>query len=487
MWGARPEVAMVELKTNVLYYGDNLRILRDHFPEQSVDLVYLDPPFNSKRTYNVIYKEATGEESAAQIKAFTDFWKWDKAAVDTYQEILTTAEPKTAKLIESLVGAVGHNDVSAYLVMMAVRLIELRRVLKEAGSIFLHCDPTAAHPLKLVMDAIFDKRNFRNEIIWHYRKWPTGSRQFQRNHDIILFYSKSDSPDRCFHHRFDPMPRAASTLKRFGDKRIISGYDESGRRLPSQMAEDASLGVSRDDVWDIGRVPPIKQLFPTQKPEALLSRIIRAASRPGDVVLDPFCGCGTTIVAAHREKRRWIGIDITHLAVNLMRWRLMTECSPDFPDVKSIPVVGEPADLKGARQLAQQDPDQFELWAVSLVGAKATGGKPVDGEIRFVDDASAKSKRVVVEVTSTLSKKHFDAFLEHAGKVEIGLYITLDPATQGMRASAAEKGDYESLGWQQKFPKLQLLHVKELLEGKRPILPPRLPKFGKGVKPKLFE
>lgn len=475
------------MQTNLLYYGDNLPIIREHFPDECVDLVYLDPPFNSKRTYNVIYKEATGEESAAQIKAFTDFWRWDRAAVDAYQEVLTTAEPKTATLIESIVEAIGHNDVSAYLVMMAIRLLQLRRVLKQTGSVFLHCDPTASHSLKLVMDAIFGKRNFRNEIVWHYRKWPTGRRQFQRNHDIILFYSNSESPDRYFDQRVDPMLRAASTVKRFGQKRIISGYDESGRRLPSQMAEEISLGVNRDDVWDIGRVPPIKQLFPTQKPEPLLSRIIRGASRPGDIVLDPFCGCGTTIVAAHREKRRWIGIDITHLAVNLMRWRLVTEFPSDFPDTKSIPVVGEPVDIEGARQLAQHDTEQFELWTLSLVGAKATGGKPVDGEIRFVDDASLKAKRVVVEVTSTLSKKHFDAFLEHAGKAEIGLYITLHQATQGMRAAAADKGYYESPGWQQKFPRLQLFHVAQLLEGRRPLLPPRLPRSGKGVEPRLLD
>ena len=475
------------MKTNLLYYGDNLPILRQHFPDECIDLVYLDPPFNSKRAYNVIYRESSGEESAAQIRAFTDFWRWDKAAVEAYQEVLTTAEPKTSKLIESIVEAIGHNDVSAYLVMMAIRLLELRRVLKATGSVFLHCDPTASHSLKLVMDAIFDKRNFRNEIVWHYRKWPTGTHQFQRSHDIILFYSRAGSPERHFDHRVDPMPRAPSTLKRFGDKRIISGYDESGHRLPSQTAEDASLGVNRDDVWDIGRVPPIKQLFPTQKPEPLLRRIIRAASRPGELVLDPFCGCGTTIVAAHGEKRRWIGIDITHLAVNLMRWRLVTEFSPDFPDTKSIPVVGEPVDMEGARQLAHQDSEQFELWALSLVGAKATGGKPVDGEIRFVDDPSLKAKRVVVEVTSTRSKKHFDAFLKHAGKAQVGLYITLDPATQGMRAAAAEQGYYESPGWQEKFPRLQLLHIAELLEGGRPLLPPRLPRSGRGIEPQLFE
>ena len=199
----------------------------------------------------------------------------------------------------------------AYLVMMAVRLLELHRVLKPAGSIYLHCDPTASHYLKILMDSIFGNRHFVNEIVWHYRKWPTGKTSFQRNHDVILFYEKGGK-GRVFNQLY--MERAASTLKRFGTKKIISGHTKQGERIPSQLSEEDSEGVRQDDVWNIGRVPPIKQLFPTQKPDALLERIIKASTIDGgtDVVLDPFCGCGTSILAAHRLGRNWIGIDITH-------------------------------------------------------------------------------------------------------------------------------------------------------------------------------
>ena len=279
---------------NTLYYGDNLDVLRRHVRGESVDLVYLDPPFNSNADYNVLFEEH-GEKATAQVRAFTDTWEWNTAASAAYQEMVELGGPvaETMRAFRTMLGA---TDMLAYLSMMAPRLVELRAVLKPTGSIFLHCDPTASHYLKLLMDAVFGHENFVNEIIWHYRKWPTGSYTFQRNHDVILFYSRTRTRDRTFNQLF--MDRAPSTLKRFGKARIVSGHDDQGRRLPSQMAEGESAGVRMDDVWDIGRVPPIKQLFPTEKPPALLERIITAASKPGDVVLDPFCGCGTAVVVA---------------------------------------------------------------------------------------------------------------------------------------------------------------------------------------------
>jgi site-specific DNA-methyltransferase (adenine-specific) len=299
---------------NLLYYGDNLDVLRRHVKDETVDLIYLDPPFNSKASYNVLFGEQNGSKAAAQVKVFEDTWHWDTAAAKAYQEIVE-AGGQVSQAMQAFRQLLGGNDMLAYLAMMGPRLVELRRVLKPTGSIYLHCDPTASHYLKMLMDAVFGARNFRNEIIWHYRKWPTGKFVFQRDHDVI-FYSRSDARERTFNHLY--MERAPSTLKRFGTAKIVSGYDEAGRRIPSKTEQGDSLGVRQDDVWNIGRVPPIKQLFPTQKPEALLERIMRASSNPGGLVLDPFCGCGTTIAVVQRLGRRWIGIDVTSLAITLI-------------------------------------------------------------------------------------------------------------------------------------------------------------------------
>lgn len=290
------------VETNLLYWGDNREVLRG-FPPECVDLIYLDPPFNSKRDYNAIFKDETGAAAPAQIKAFTDTWKWHMA-VDAYQEVVTNPKSgNVGKLLRSMLDALGPNDVMAYLSMMAVRIGELHRVLKPTGSLFLHCDPTASHYLKLLLDAQFGKTNYRNEIVWHYRKWPSGRAQFQRNHDVILFYSKTADKGRHFEAHL--MERSESTKKRFGTKRIISGHDATGKRLPSQMSDEDSAGVWGDDVWDIPRIAPIKQRYETQKPPKLLERIIEATTNEGDIVLDPFAGCGTAIVEAYRAKRQW--------------------------------------------------------------------------------------------------------------------------------------------------------------------------------------
>src|SRR3989338_211143 len=251
---------------NTLYYGDNLDILRRYVKDESVDLVYLDPPFKSNQDYNVLFAEQNGSRSAAQILAFEDTWQWDQTSAAAYHEIVESGG-RVSKAMQSFFTSLGGNDMMAYLSMMAPRLVELKRVLSLEGSIYLHCDPTASHYLKLLMDAAFGPENFVNEIIWHYRKWPSGKYTFQRNHDSLLFYSRTQSRKRTFNQLY--MERAASTLKRFGKARIISGHDEEGRRIPSEMSEEESAGVRQDDVWDIGRVPPIKQLFPTDKPVPL--------------------------------------------------------------------------------------------------------------------------------------------------------------------------------------------------------------------------
>lgn len=460
------------MKTNVLYWGDNLNILRD-FDSNCIDLIYLDPPFNSKRDYNAIFRDETGSAPPAQIKAFTDTWKWHMA-VDVYKEVIAKGGP-VSRLLGAMHEAIGQNDVMAYLSMMALRLHELHRVLHPNGSLFLHCDPTASHYLKLLLDAQFGKTNYRNEIIWHYRKWPSGRAQFQRNHDVIFFYSKTDSKSRYL--KAHMMGRTESTLKRFGTKKIISGYDAEGHRLPSQISETDSEGVWGDDVWDIGRVPPIKQRYETQKPSALLKRIIESASREGEIVLDPFAGCGTAIVEAHRARRKWIGIDITYWAIHT----IINYMTDEFGEI-DIPVIGRPTTIDEAIRLAEMDTAKFEQWAVLLVNAIPTGGKPIDGEIAFVDDDTMQRKRIIVEVTSGHpNKKHFDAFMNHAKEADIGLYVTLHKPSKGMIADAKMASPYHSIGWQQDYPKVQIIEIDGLLHGQKPILPPLYKKRGKST------
>ncbi len=460
------------MQTNSLYWGDNLDVLRG-FPTGAVHLIYLDPPFNSKRDYNAIFRDETGSAAPAQIKAFTDTWKWHMA-VEAYKEVISKGGP-VAHLLGAMHEVLGSNDVMAYLSIMALRLAELHRVLRPDGSFFLHCDPTASHSLKLLLDAQFGKMNYRNEIVWHYRKWPSGKAQFQRNHDIVFFYSKSDSKDRFFEAHM--MARAPSTLRRFGTKRIISAHDAEGRRLPSQMSAEDSLGVWGDDVWDISRIAPIKQRYETQKPPALLARIIKAASREGDIVLDPFAGCGTAIVEAHRAKRAWVGIDVTYWAIHT----ILGYMADEFGAI-DIPVHGRPTTLDEAVHLAHMDTAKFEQWAVLLAGATPTGGKPIDGEINFVDDYSLTRKRAIVEVTSGHpNKKHFDAFMNHAKEAEIGIYVVLYKPTRGMIGDAKMAGVYSSQGWERDCPKVQIIEVKDLLEGHKPLVPPAYKKTGRGA------
>ncbi len=455
---------------NRLYFGDNLDIIREHVADGSVDLIYLDPPFNSNANYNVLFREPSGEPSAAQITAFEDTWHWGLESEAAYRAVVTDGPEKLGNLLQALRSFLGQNDMMAYLSMMAPRIAELHRVLKPTGSIYLHCDPTASHYLKLLMDAVFGNRNFCNEIIWHYRKWPTGKYTFQRNHDVILFYARSPGRSRTFNQLY--MERAPSTLKRFGNAKIVSGHDAQGQRVPSRVELEESAGVRQDDVWEIPRVAPINQLFPTQKPEALLERIINASSNEGDVVLDPFCGCGTATVAAERLNRRWVGIDITHLAMSLMRHRLHDTFGDDL---RPYEVVGVPQDLASADALARHDRYQFEWWGVSLVDARPAKDKKkgadagIDGVINFFDDNSGKAKRVVVQVKSGSVNRGMIATLKgdmEREKAEIGLFITLNEPTRPMQQEAASAGFYTPEHYpDHQYPRLQILTVADLLGG----------------------
>ncbi|MFC2021640.1 DNA methyltransferase [Chloroflexota bacterium] len=491
---------MSELKTNVLYFGDNLDILRKYIPDNSIDLIYLDPPFNSKKDYNILFKENGGVESEAQIKAFTDTWHWTQTAQDAYHEILTKGPLKVGKLIDALHDAIGGNDVMAYLVMMTIRLVELHRVLKSTGSLYLHCDPTASHYLKLVLDQVFGIRNFRNEIVWCYTDRERPLPQWNRKHDILLFYSKDVSTTRTFNWQAVAEPYSEVTLKKFRYSDELGPYRIRGNNikgspyraltdLPYHTLEESpdlvykdrpSEGVAPRDWWII---PFINQAanerlgYPTQKPLTLLERIIKASSNEEDVVLDPFCGCGTAVVAAQKLNRHWLGIDVTHLAINLMRNRLK-----DSFGIKAE-VIGEPKDLAGANALSHQQPDgryQFQWWALGLIGARPLGEKKkgadqgIDGIIPFIDDPAGKASRIIVQVKSGhVGVNAIRELKAVAANDAIGVFITLEPATAPMKVEAIDAGYYHSELYDKDYPKIQILTIEELLQSKTVDMPPQ--------------
>ncbi len=521
------------MQTNVLYYGDNLSILREHVPDEAIDLIYLDPPFNSQRDYNIIFRETefTGE-STAQIQAFEDTWHWGPEPEATLRYLTTSREhsgrvpERVSTLMDALVRGVGRNDMTAYLVMMAPRLVELHRVLKETGSIYLHCDPSASHYLKLIMDAIFDPGNFRNEIIWKRFSAKNDPKRYGRGHDVLLFYTKS--PTFTWNPQFGPFEAdyveenyryvEEGTARRYRLSDLTAhkpggdvDYEWHGMRpykgrhwafsrenMDRMFAEgrivfrrtgmpvykrylDEMPGVPLQDTWtDIRLHAGSKERlgYPTQKPLALLERIILSSSKIGDVVLDPFCGCGTAVVAAHRTGRRWIGIDITHLAIAVMRSRLH-----DVFGIENVPVIGEPVDLAGARALAGEATDgryQFQWWALSLVDARPIGehrkkgaDKGIDGVITFAERDGMQ--RVLVSVKSghvtSAHVRDLRGTVERE-KAALGILISLEDVSNAMRQEAVSAGFYHSELWNKDFPKIQVATVRELMMGKRPGLPP---------------
>lgn len=289
-----------------LFVGDNLDILREHLPNGSVDLVYLDPPFQSGKAYHV-YSGVRADKPGAM--AFDDTWTFGPQTRWAL-EMLIKEHDVLGRALAGLYGFLGACDMMAYIVTMAERLVEIHRVLRLTGSVFLHCDPTASHYLKIVMDAIFTPECFRNEIVWRYRRWPAKSRRFQRMHDILLFYTRSAAGFHTFHTLYGYEELAESTKKTFGTKKQKADFS-AGHRKPG-LTDEETLGPPLSDVWEIGVIAAKGKErlgYPTQKPEALLERIILAASNEGDVVLDPFCGSGTTLGVAQRLGRNWIGID----------------------------------------------------------------------------------------------------------------------------------------------------------------------------------
>jgi len=554
---------------NKLYFGDNLDILREHVASESVDLIYLDPPFNSNATYNVLFSEKSGERSAAQITAFEDTWHWGMESEYAYQEMVKEGSRKLADLMQAMRTFLGQNDMIAYLVMIAQRMVELHRVLKPTGSIYLHCDPTASHYLKLVMDAVFGQGNFRSEIIWRRKSSHNKlTRQYGPIHDTILFYSKSDAFK--FHPGYVPYTKAyiedrfkyndargryqTNYLTGPGTRKGYSGrswrgFDPTtvgrhwaipnslrvflpgnGTGMSSQEQLEAlykqdlilfpkveggqpmykqylGLGVPYQDIWayqpntkgilfgsDECIDEDVKYLeaedeklgYPTQKPEGLLVRMIITSSDEGDLILDPFCGCGTSIAVAERLKRHWIGIDITHLAISLMRHRLHDTFGPELTPYE---VIGDPKDLESARTLAKDSEHegryQFEWWALGLVDAHPAQDKRkgadrgVDGYINFFDDNSGKAKTIIVQVKSGGVNRSYIATLKgdrEREKAPIGILITLEEPTKPMLEEAATAGYYEPEHFPcHQYPRIQILTIRELLDGKEAEYPRMAP------------
>ncbi len=540
---------------NTLYYGDNLDILRQHVPDESVDLVYLDPPFNSNASYNVLFREKSGEDSPAQIKAFTDTWEWTLETERTFEQDIIM-HPGTPTAVKDMIAAfrqfVGQNAMMAYLVMMTPRLVELRRVLKPTGSLYLHCDPTASHYLKILLDAIFGKGNFRNEITWKRTSAHNSAKRFGPNSDTILFCSKSENYtwngarqrldqeyiDNFYRHhdnngRYQLVDLTASGVRNGDSGQSWQGINptENGRHwaVPSQIVDivcgQNSANLTSQEKLDLldkagwiywplkGRVPRVKRYlsennsgmpaqaiwsdippisshakerlgYPTQKPQAILERIISASSNEGDVVLDPFCGCGTAVAAAEKLKRRWLGIDVTHLAVALMKSRLKTAF--DLEPGRDYDVVGEPQDEGSARALWEQDHYQFQFWAVSLLEAqpqseqKKGADRGIDGVIYFVDGPRRTPQKIVIQVkgghVSAPQVRDLKGVVERE-KAALGLFISLEAPTGPMRSEAASGGFFHSDLWQREFPKIQLRTVSEMMVGQGFDLPSRQPMY----------
>ncbi|MCL2076184.1 MAG: restriction endonuclease [Betaproteobacteria bacterium] len=508
---------------NSLYFGDNLDVLRESMRDESVDLVYLDPPFNSSRDYNILFASPKNERSDAQITAFKDTWHWGRQAEREFGEIVRSDNTHAAEMIQALRRFMGENDMMAYLTMMANRLLELYRVLKPTGSLYLHCDPTASHYLKIVLDAVFGIANFRTEISWRrsgaHNDAKQGRAQYGNVRDTIFFYTKSakwswnwlytgyghDYLEKMYRHvepetgrryqldnltgpggaaKGNPLYEVMGVTRHWrysrekmdeliAEGRIVQTREGNVPRYKRYLDEMSGVPLQND--WnDILSAMGSEYLgYPTQKPLALLERIINASSNEGDVVLDPFCGCGTTVHAAQKLGRQWIGIDITHLAVSLIEKRLKDA----FPGI-GFDVHGTPRDIAGARDLARRDKYQFQWWACSLVNAQPYQGKKkgadggIDGLIYFQDELKGYKKIVVSvkggENVSVAMVRDFAHVIERE-RAEIGLFVTLSAPSKPMETEAVKAGYYTNPHGAS-FPKIQILTIDDLLTGaKRPL------------------
>lgn len=461
-------------KSNVLYFGDNFELLKEYIKDETIDLIYLDPPFNSNANYNVIFQTPKKEDSPSQIQAFQDTWTWNDKTSYEFNQLLGL-EPKLVEVMKGLKLIIGKNDLLAYLTMMAIRIRELHRVLKETGSLYLHCDPTASHYLKLILDAVFEMKHFRREIVWDIAVlsgYKTQARNWIRGHDTILYYSKSDE----FTFNKLTVPHRPEYIKRFNktdeEGRKYFGGRGKRRYLDEVIKKGKSIGDVWSDIMSFQQAPTAKEKmgYPTQKPLSLLERIVKASSNEGDVILDPFCGCGTAIVASQRLNRNWIGMDITHLAIGLMEKRIYSEFG-----IKPK-VVGNPASFTSSENLFKRSPLDFERWAVTRIegihpNKAQVGDEGIDGrgylgpESQYKTIVSVKGGKqlnpaMVRELVGTVARE--DA--------SFGVLITIHNPTKGMKEEAAKAGVVNTpLGYH--FPKIQIYTISDYFNGRLAQLP----------------
>lgn len=526
-----------------LYYGDNLDVLREHIASESVDLIYLDPPFNSNANYNILFKSPAGQAADSQIEAFEDTWHWNDKAEAAFHDVITCGNTDVAEMLRAMRGFLKENDMMAYLAMMAARLIELHRVLKRTGSLYLHCDPTASHYLKLLLDGIFGGDRFRSEIVWKRTSAHNSAKRWGPIHDTILFASKSS--DYTWNRTFTPydeeyVRKYYRHIDKDGRKYRLSDLTASGTRngesgkewrgfdptvhgrhwgIPQIVKDqfpdapesiktlgwldllfehdliemtgegvgwphfrrylDKMEGQSPQDIID--DIPPLSQRhaerlgYPTQKPLALLERIIQASSNEGDVVLDPFCGCGTAIDAAHKLNRQWIGIDVTHLSIGLIERRMKDRYGDDLAYL----VIGTPNDLASAQKLAADEPHQFQYWITQAIdglpyqGGRKGADRGIDGYLYFTGH-DRKTEAAIISVKAgrnvgVAMVRDLKGVIERE-KSPIGIFICAVNPTREMEREAAAAGVYEAADGRT-YPRLQIFTLAEYFQGLRPKVP----------------
>jgi DNA modification methylase len=569
---------------NSLFYGDNLPLMRK-MASDWVDLVYLDPPFKSDLNYNVLFKADGLKSDEAQLTAFKDTWTWDAAAQATLDELQNASNVTLVNFINALHASLERTPMFAYLVNMAIRLIEIHRVLKPTGSVYLHCDPTASHYLKLIMDAVFLPTNFRSEIIWRRTGSHNKMRRWAPIHDVLLFYSKSDeftwnNPRRPYmlgHVKEHFIEGEDGSYKTDYYGNVLTGSGTRGREsgqpwrgfdptargrhwaIPGKIWEEVGIdptgltqhqkldllfekgfititegeawpmyqltvspddGPSAPDIWSFqpytegtvfgtsaGIDADVRWLstqdaerlgYPTQKPVGILKYIINASSRPGELVLDPFCGCGTTIAAAQILARRWIGMDISPFAIELVRRQRLEGAFPHLRVGVDYEIKGLPTTIEGARMMAEAedsgDRKAFEIWAVAKLDGipndKKGADKGVDGRIAFRPDGKTAKFAVVSVKSGKLKADDIRSLMavakrEEASSLGFGVLVALYPPTAGMKSDAASAGTLEMHG--NRYPLVQILTIEEILKGKKPHLPLIDPTVGRRKKANLAD
>jgi len=549
---------------NSLFYGDNLDVMKSKIDDESVDLIYLDPPFKSDINYNMLFTADGLHPDEAQMTAFKDTWAWDHAAQETFDHIQDVPDPNLVGLVNALHSSLSTSPMMAYLVNMAIRLVEMRKKLKPTGSLYLHCDPTASHYLKTIMDSIFGAKNFRNEIVWRRTGSHNSAKRFGPIHDVILFYTKSDT------YTWNPLKRPymkghvekafvkdgnvyrtnysgnvlSGSGRRGGESgKPWRGFDPDAKNrhwaIPSTILEEIEDDISQmgtlekleylyengfitikegdewpryqheiksgagqrmSDMWAyqpytedtvfgskdgvdadvrwMGTKDRERLGYQTQKPLGLMRRIIRSSSNKGDVVMDPFCGCGTTIEAAEELQRKWIGVDISPFAIQLILKVRLGGAFPKLQQGKDFEVDGLPTTLAGAEMLSAQDKKAFEVWAVAMLDGipneKKGADKGIDGHIPFRGDEKKKKYAIVSVKSGKLKADDIRSLVavakrESAKSMGFGVFVSFQELTKGMKTDAAAAGSEIIHG--QSYPLIQHFTIEDILKGKRARLP----------------